>query len=662
MTLSIDGLVSGIDTATLVEGLVSIQQSQVSRLTSQKDEIVAQQTAFKGIEAQLLSLRGKLSALGRSQNNIFDAKLATVSDESLVQVSASGSAINGSYNITVNSLATAHQVASQTFSEPESQITQGTLTIQVGNGSSVDVTIDSSNNTVQGLVDAINFNSDDVFASLITDSSGTRILLTGQDSGAANTITITNNLGASSGEAIQPDFSGDPVQQAADASITVGSGTGALTITNSTNQFDNVFEGVAINVIGADPGKEISISINNDNQAIEEAVQGFVESFNSLMSYIDTQTDYNVDNESGGPLIGNRSTLSIQNDLRNRLVFSIPGLDSTMNQLSAVGIQFNDSGQLFLNSAELQQAINGDVEGVTSQDVKRLFSLDGQTETTGIEFLLGSSRTQASATPYEVDITQAAERAEVESKSVAASVVIDSSNDTFSLAIDGKSTGQLTLTHGTYTREEIAEHLEQQINNSSELSGQSVEVYAVNDQLKIRSNTYGSQSEINSLTGTALSVLALDDAPSDTGQDVVGRFIVDGQIEEATGSGRLLTGSPDNANTADIQLRVTLNASQVVNGSETNLTVTRGFASQLDQLISDFLDPADGKIKTTDDSFQEQIESVEASIKSTEELMQSKTESLLAEFAAMERALSQLQNQASFLASQFGAASALPTS
>ncbi len=662
MTLSIDGLVSGIDTATLVEGLVSIQQSQVSRLTSQKDEIVAQQTAFKGIEAQLLSLRGKLSALGRSQNNIFDAKLATVSDESLVQVSASGSAINGSYNITVNSLATAHQVASQTFSEPESQITQGTLTIQVGNGSSVDVTIDSSNNTVQGLVDAINFNSDDVFASLITDSSGTRILLTGQDSGAANTITITNNLGASSGEAIQPDFSGDPVQQAADASITVGSGTGALTITNSTNQFDNVFEGVAINVIGADPGKEISISINNDNQAIEEAVQGFVESFNSLMSYIDTQTDYNVDNESGGPLIGNRSTLSIQNDLRNRLVFSIPGLDSTMNQLSAVGIQFNDSGQLFLNSAELQQAINGDVEGVTSQDVKRLFSLDGQTETTGIEFLLGSSRTQASATPYEVDITQAAERAEVESKSVAASVVIDSSNDTFSLAIDGKSTGQLTLTHGTYTREEIAEHLEQQINNSSELSGQSVEVYAVNDQLKIRSNTYGSQSEINSLTGTALSVLALDDAPSDTGQDVVGRFIVDGQIEEATGSGRLLTGSPDNANTADIQLRVTLNASQVVNGSETNLTVTRGFASQLDQLISDFLDPADGKIKTTDDSFQEQIESVEASIKSTEELMQSKTDSLLAEFAAMERALSQLQNQASFLASQFGAASALPTS
>jgi flagellar hook-associated protein 2 len=296
------------------------------------------------------------------------------------------------------------------------------------------------------------------------------------------------------------------------------------------------------------------------------------------------------------------------------------------------------------------------MDGVDTSDVKRLFSLDGQSTNSGVEFLLGSTETQSSGSPVEVDITQAAERAVVTAgTSLAASTVIDSSNNTFAITVDGKESGTLQLAEGSYTQTELAEHVESVINNASDFSGQSVTASVINGYLKIQSDQYGLQSEIAAFSGSALTDLGLTTGDSDTGQDVVGRFIVDGEIEEAVGSGRLLIGSSDNENTADLQVRVTLNSSQVTSEIESELTITRGFASQLDQIIGDMLDLVTGKIKTVKDSFNEQIESIDLSITNTEELIQLKSDQLISEFVAMEQALSSLQNTSSILLSQFAA-------
>ncbi len=656
MSTTIDGLISGIDTQSVIDGLLKVSQSQIDRLNTNKSEIVAKQTAFNGIEAQLVSLRGKLSSLGRSQNNVLEGKIATSSDEDTLQVSANSDAINGNYTITVNSLAATHQLASSVFESADSQITEGTLSIQVGNGSEATVTIDSSNNSVQGLVDAINATTEDAFASLVTDSNGTRILLTGRQSGAEETIQITNNLGPTSGSATQPDFSGAPVQVATDASIQIGSGAGAITVSSASNQFEGVIEGLTINVSSANPSKPVNIGVSNDVESSTTAIEGFVDAFNSLMDFIDSQSRYDAESNRAGTLLGNRNVQAIQNEIRNRLVFSVSGIDSNLNQLSAIGLKFNDSGKIFIDSAQLSKVLSGQMDGVDTSDVKRLFSLDGQSTNSGVEFLLGSTETQSSGSPVEVDITQAAERAVVTAgTSLAASTVIDSSNNTFAITVDGKESGTLQLAEGSYTQTELAEHVESVINNASDFSGQSVTASVINGYLKIQSDQYGLQSEIAAFSGSALTDLGLTTGDSDTGQDVVGRFIVDGEIEEAVGSGRLLIGSSDNENTADLQVRVTLNSSQVTSEIESELTITRGFASQLDQIIGDMLDLVTGKIKTVKDSFNEQIESIDLSITNTEELIQLKSDQLISEFVAMEQALSSLQNTSSILLSQFAA-------
>ena len=405
MSTTIDGLISGIDTQSVIDGLLKVSQSQIDRLNTNKSEIVAKQTAFNGIEAQLVSLRGKLSSLGRSQNNVLEGKIATSSDEDTLQVSANSDAINGNYTITVNSLAATHQLASSVFESDDSQITEGTLSIQVGNGSEATVTIDSSNNSVQGLVDAINATTEDAFASLVTDSNGTRILLTGRQSGAEETIQITNNLGPTSGSATQPDFSGAPVQVATDASIQIGSGAGAITVSSASNQFEGVIEGLTINVSSANPSKPVNIGVSNDVESSTTAIEGFVDAFNSLMDFIDSQSRYDAESNQAGTLLGNRNVQAIQNEIRNRLVFSVSGIDSNLNQLSAIGLKFNDSGKIFIDSAQLSKVLSGQMDGVDTSDVKRLFSLDGQSTNSGVEFLLGSTETQSSGSPVEVDIT-----------------------------------------------------------------------------------------------------------------------------------------------------------------------------------------------------------------------------------------------------------------
>lgn len=195
--LSIDGLVTGIDTEAIIEGLLQIQQNQIDILESRKADVVTQQTAFRGVEAQLTSLRTQAGRLSNLQNNVFEQRSVSVSHEDAIIATATRDAAIGTYQVSINQLAAAHQVASQGFTDDNAAVTEGTFTIRVGDRPEVTITVDSSNNTLQGFVDAINAADAGVSATIIRDGSGSatpyRILLSSQHSGAENEISVTNN-------------------------------------------------------------------------------------------------------------------------------------------------------------------------------------------------------------------------------------------------------------------------------------------------------------------------------------------------------------------------------------------------------------------------------------------------------------------------------------
>ncbi len=652
---SIDGLVSGLDTTSIIEGLISIQQSQVDRLNGRKNEILTKQTAFQGIEARVLSMRSSMSQLNRSNTSVFERTSGTSSDESILTVTSGNKAIEGSYVVRVNSLAKAHQMGSQGFDDDSSTITNGTISFQVGDRPASEITIDESNNTIDGLIDAINTQSDDISASVVYDQANqaNRILLTSRYTGESNQITVTNNLAASSGSATQPDFSGLAIQEASNAAIQLGSGAGAIVAEYDTNSVDGLIANVTLDLHKVDVDQDVTINISKDTEAAATAIKGFVEEYNSLINFIDEQTQFNPETNAASPLLGNRNVSTIRNRLGALVTEIVPGLGSDLNRLSQIGIDIDTRGKLTVNSGELNRALKGEIEGIESSDIGRLFGLTGESSNSNIEFLLGSTRTLSSSAGYEVDILQAAERGSATAtSSLASSTVIDGTNNEFQITVDGQESELLTLTEGTYTQEELAAHVESLINNSSELKSTDVSVSLESGALEITSARYGLSSEVSTVSGSALTALGFTGSESGTGRDVAGSFIVDGVIEAATGSGRILIGDSDNANTADVQIKVTLDSSQVSGGVEGLLTVSRGISSRMDKYFGDILDPDAGTVKTVNDDFDLRVESLEASIARVNTISEAKTQYLIEQFTNLERVLSDLQSTSSFLTSQ----------
>jgi flagellar hook-associated protein 2 len=759
---TLSGLASGLDTNLIIQDLLASQQAQITALQNKESVIQGQQSAWQQIQADLANLQNDAAALAQPQQSVFDNRNVASSNPNLVTGAASASATPGTYSLTVNKVAAANEIASQGFSSASAQITQGTFQIGSGTGAPATITINATNNTLQGLASAINNANAGVTASIVNDGSGNanqpyRLVLTATQTGTANAIHITNGLAADNGGATQPVFNATyigaaetgagytgtsvptantgagtytgttndtytftvvnggtvgtdngitlsyanstgsstgtitlnssdvntfknvanglqvefatgtlvagqtfgvktyvpTVQQAADASVTVGSGTGALTIQNSSNQIDNLIPGVTVDLQGAAPNTPVILTVTNDTTQAATAIQNFVNDFNSLTNFIGQQISFDSTTKAAGTLQGDPQISQIQNQLRNVLDSAVSGVNANANNLSAIGITFTQNGQLQLNQATLNSALAGNISGVSLGDVQSLFGLAGSSPNTGVTFITADDKTQASGgVPYQVNITQAAQQASITATSALASpaITIDNTNNTLSLTVNGTASGTITLASGTYTQATLAQEIQKEINAQSSLQNDPVTVGVNNsNQLTITTGSFGSASNIKIGSGTALSTLGFAGTETGTGKDVQGSFTAHGVTETATGNGQILTGTSTNSNTADLVVRVTLTPQQVGSGAQASLTVTRGVASSLSVVLDNLLNPVNGQLSTINNGFQTSEDNINQQITQINTSMQTQQAALLTQFTAMEQAVSQLQSIGSFL-------------
>ncbi len=304
-----------------------------------------------------------------------------------------------------------------------------------------------------------------------------------------------------------------------------------------------------------------------------------------------------------------------------------------------------------VNSSRLEEALTGQLEGISARDVAKLFAFSGESNNAGIRFLSGGLRTAEGE--VEVDITAAAEQASVVgTRALAPTTEITSGNNTLSLLIDGAE-GEVTLEAGTYTADELAAELERAINTSAVFRVRNVSVTLDGGALRLTTDSYGSSSQISQVSGTAASDLGFNGSEFDIGQDVVGKFIVDGKEELAIGSGRLLSGRGENERTADLQVNVTLTNSQLGDGAEATLTVTRGFASRLDAQLDTFFKDEEGftgQVASVNNRYGEVLDSIQDSIDRLNARFDAQQESLIRQFTQLETIVAELQNTGGYLA------------
>ena len=164
----------------------------------------------------------------------------------------------------------------------------------------------------------------------------------------------------------------------------------------------------------------------------------FVADYNDFIDFIDKQTRFNVATGTAAILNGNRSVTDLKTQIERSVLAVSGNLPSSINRIGAVGITSDGKGKLEINEAKLNDVLNGRVAGVGFPELKKLFALAGTSSSTGIQFATGTKLTKESgSTPYQIDITQAAERATISAtNTLSASTVIDGSNNSLVVRID----------------------------------------------------------------------------------------------------------------------------------------------------------------------------------------------------------------------------------
>ena len=482
----------------------------------------------------------------------------------------------------------------------------------------------------------------------------------GVDKSVASGVQVQFGAGTLvAGDTFSVDGFVPTVQAATNAQVQLGTGSGAIVVQSASNVVNDLVPGVTLNLLSADPAKEIKITVADDIAAAKQDVTDFVADYNDFIDFIDKQTRFNAATGTAAILNGNRSVTELKTQIERSVLAVSGNLPSSINRIGAVGITSDGKGKLEINEAKLNDVLNGRVAGVGFPELKKLFALAGTSSSTGIQFATGTKLTKESgSTPYQIDITQAAERATISAtNTLSANTVIDGSNNSLVVRIDEATSSTITLASGTYSQVDLARQVESQINATMVLQGKQVSVSLSSQRLSLTSSSYGSKSEATVVSGSALASLGFDGTETDRGVDVAGSFLVNNVAEAATGSGQVLTGAVSNTNTSGLAAVVTLTQSQVQVGVDATLSITRGMASRLDSILQDMLDPVSGNIQKIDDRFQASItDATQRTSKETLAMDEQRT-ALLRQFASLETTMSNLRAQGDLLTRTFGAGS-----
>lgn len=367
MSISFNGLGSGLAVSDIVDALVNAEQAPAeARLDTKENNLTTDISAVGALKSALEKVQDSMANLGDIDNY---QKREISGEDDFISLTSDKNAQPGSYSVKVNSLATEHKVLSQAF-DPETAVGEGTMTLTSGENS-FDIEV-SDTATLSEIRDAINdsVDNDSVNATIITDDEGQHLVFSAKNSGAENEIKIEvndadgdniNNNGLSrlafdSSAGIE---NSEEVVQATDASITID---GRLTVSSSSNTFDDVIDGITITVNKShsidDDVSNLSVTENNDN--IEEGLNSFIESYNELLNLSNTLGSSTAD--GAGVMAGDSLLRGVMSKLRSEITESIDLGNGDSLSLLQLGVSSDQYGVLSFDKEKLDEQLENDVD------------------------------------------------------------------------------------------------------------------------------------------------------------------------------------------------------------------------------------------------------------------------------------------------------------
>ncbi len=645
------GIGSGVLTSDLVDQLVQAERAPTeNRLTRKTEQTQALLSAYGKLRSAVTELRLPMRQLSAPDN--LKAFSASSSSEGIGVSVDSTKASRGTYSVEVTSLAGAQALASRdVFADRDAtSVGQGTLTLNVGD-KTTNITIDNSNDTLQGLANAINDSDAGVSAGVIDTGNGFQLVLSADETGTANAVSIsvsgdtggtdTDSLGLSRfafNTGMDADAGLQETIAASDAVMKIN----GVAVTRSTNSFENVIDGLTFDI--TETGSSI-IKVEQDLGAVADRVQGFVDKFNALQSTIDSLAGFNAEAGVGSLLTGDSTVRSIQNQLRQVLTRVVPGLEnSVVRSLADVGITTNfETGGLDFDRAKFEEQLKNNPDDVTA-----LFAEQGRTTDSQVEFVRSGLNTEPGS--YDINITQAATQGSLSGAAFTAPVTIGAGNDELTFQINGETSVSVQLTQQTYnSAQELADEIQAQLNanNSLNASGSDVQVgVGGGGELTFTSSDYGSDSNVSLTSVEDGSAYGLSVAAGTSGVDVAGT--IGGRTAE--GDGQVLFLGNGNGGASGLQVRILGDQT----GNRGSITFVEGVAERTVDLVTSLVG-ADGAIESRTEGLNRELEQIQVNQARLEERIAAYRERLVSQFTAADSLISQLNSTQDYVSQQLAA-------
>ncbi len=617
---------TGLDVPVLVDKLVAAEGGPAKlKLDRKEAKLQAGLSAIGVFKGAISGLQSSLNALRKSDT--FGHIEVTSSDKEKLTATATKSAQPGDYDIKILQLAQAHKLSSASLKSDRLPVGHGSLTIQLGrfdnkNGNFVmnsdvpakTIKITDKNASLRGIQETINKSGAGVRASIINDGKGYRLVLSSLVAGNDDSIRVKVNDSDGTNEdisglsvlAYEPDKSqgtGRNMQEVVatrDAKLDVD----GIRISRSSNNIDDVIDGVTLSLKPGSKGSDNRIHIEMSTAGISGAVKNFVSKYNEMVKIVDKLTGYNPKTRKAGPLSGDASIRGVVSQVRRALEDNFGSVNTRYDSLYSVGIDTNRNGQLTLNSTKLNTAIENNLQQVT-----QLFSIAGSSSDPAIRYVGASDETKTGA--YDLVITHMASQGAWAGTPVAAGVGgnifpfhLKKGDNSFKLKVDGVDSKTITLTAKTYRNEdEVLQELRDQINSDSHFQSKkiTVEAHFFDGHLLLVSGRYGSNSSVEVIRSDRglKKNMGFQVAHGISGENVAGTF----NRVPGIGSGRVLTGK-GKADGLKIEVQ------DGTTGERGQVFFSHGVGASLYELSGKFL-KQDGIIGVRRKGYSEQIHDLE---------------------------------------------------
>ncbi len=412
-TITALGIGSGLDINNLVAQLVAAERAPTqTRLDRREAETLSKLSALGSIKGALSVFQNTLEPL--KELATFQGRTAVSANPELVTATAGSEAVAARYAVEVLQLAAGHKLRSGAYAAADTVVGTGTLTLSSG-GETFAIEITDANSTLVDIVAAINEApaNTTVLATIVNGIDGAHLVVTSAATGAASAITVLATGGDGGLDNLIYDPAGGTtnlteVAAAVDASLMID----GLLVASDSNVVSTAIAGVTIDLLGAEPGTTVELTIGYDSDAAHAQILAFVQSYNGLMQTLTTQTRFDAETLTGGALLGDSAVRALAADVRTTVSGFAGSASGVFRALVEIGITTELDGTLVIDDVALDAALDDNYD-----DVGRLFSgADGLAttlDTLASSFLDPTGRLETRTDVLELLIDDLTDRREV---------------------------------------------------------------------------------------------------------------------------------------------------------------------------------------------------------------------------------------------------------